>query len=76
VCDCLQASKGVRRWEGLFGQAAQLRTDLQVAKAKSEAEAQDAADYASELHQQNVALSDSTKVTFSVLHIWSPSMCP
>ncbi|KAL0032968.1 hypothetical protein WJX77_008873 [Trebouxia sp. C0004] len=53
-------ARGVRRWEGLFGQAAQLRTNLQIANAKSEAEAQDAADYASAQHQQLMALHDSS----------------
>ncbi len=61
-------------WEDVCDEAAQLRTDLRRAKDKSEAEAQDAADYASKLHQQTIALYDSTKVTFSVLHMWSTSV--
>ena len=61
----MQASKGVRTWEGLFGQAAQLRTDLQ----KAHAEAQEAADHATQLHQQNFALSDSMQVRLSILHV-------
>ncbi len=63
------ASKGLRRWEDLFRQAAQLRTDLRVAKAKAQDEAQEAADYASQLSQQNFALTDSMQVKFSILHI-------
>ncbi|DBB01743.1 TPA: hypothetical protein ACH3X1_000366 [Trebouxia sp. C0004] len=63
-----EAARGQRMWEDLFGHAAQPRTDLQVANAKSEAEAQDAAHHASELHQQMVALSDSTQDLQDQLH--------
>ena len=49
------------------GEAARLRTDLQRAEDKLEAEA----DYAAELSGQIHALYDTTKVTFSDLHVWS-----
>ena len=62
LCDCLQASRSALFQDSLFCQASKLRTALQAANTKSEAEAEVAADYKLALHQQLSALYDSSLV--------------
>ncbi len=63
--DCLEAVKSLRMLGDTCGEAARLRTDLRRAEDKLEAEA----DYAAEQTRRIYALSYTTQVTFSILHI-------